>query len=85
MFMYDDLEGHAPKSMPRKETKKLLSILKEIRRTATMERANFFVFDDESESKMLEIKKLTHVWRTSWILSPLDYLIERYEKVLAET
>ena len=69
--------------MPRKEAEALLENLKDIRRYATMENADFFVFDKESELKMAEIRKLTHVWRTSWILAPLDFLIERYEKFLS--
>lgn len=60
----------------------LLSVLKEIRDTAKMENANFFVFDEKSAEKMDEVRELSHVWRTSWIISPLNVLIERYEKAL---
>lgn len=76
-------DNPVPKSMPRKEMEALLSTLKEIRRVAEMKDANFFVFDDKSKEKMDEIRELSHVWRTSWIISPLDVLIERYEKALA--
>lgn len=72
----------APKSMPRKEMEALLSVLKEIRQTAQMDNANFFVFDEKSAEKMDEIRELSHVWRTSWIISPLDVLIKRYEDAL---
>lgn len=79
---YHLINNPVPKSMPRKEMEALLSTLKEIRRTAEMKDANFFAFDERSKEKMNEIRELSHVWRTSWIISPLDVLIERYENAL---
>lgn len=75
-------DNECPKSMPRKEAEALLITLKEIREVATMKNASFFAFDENSKEKMDEIRELSHVWRTSWILSPLDVLIARYEKLL---
>ena len=70
-----------PPRMPKRETEALLSILRDMRRVATMEDTNFFVFDEDSDEKMAEIRELTRLWRQSYLLSPLDFLISRYEKV----
>lgn len=68
-----------PKSMPKKEMAWLLRELREIRRTATMENASFYVFDKDEPAKMEQIRELTRSWRNSWLIGPLDRLIERYE------
>ncbi len=65
---------NVPKSMPKKEREMLLSELKELRRVATMETANF-----GSQGSTENIKRQTKVWRGSWLIAPLDRLIERYE------
>jgi len=57
-----------PKSMPKKETERLLSILVGVRNSATMASA---AFPDN-------LKEETRLWRDSWIISPLDAIIDRY-------
>jgi hypothetical protein len=82
MVMDEMRKNPVPKGMNRRELKRLIAVLREIRKVATMDNANFFVFDEKSKEKMNEIKALSHVWRTSWIISPLDLLIDRYEEAL---
>lgn len=82
MNYYMNRHKKPPKTMPKKETEALLRELREIRQVATMETANFFPFVEDSEEKMNELRALTRVWRQSWIIEPLDRLIERYESHL---
>lgn len=63
-----------PKTMPKKELEMLLSELKELRQTATMESAHF-----GSQEITEDIKRKTETWRNSWIIGSLDRLIKRYE------
>ena len=58
-----------PKTMPVREMRRMLDELRKIRQTATMETADF----------NSEIKRATSLWRKTWLLNPLDALIERYE------
>jgi len=69
-----------PKTMPKKEMEALLSGLKELRSSATFESANFFVFDEDSDAKMKEVREVTRIYRQSWLIEPLDRLIKRYSK-----
>lgn len=59
------------KTMPRKEARLLVSLLRELRETATMKNADF----------PQELKDKTRLWRNTWLVSPLDDLIERYEAI----
>ena len=74
---YYRFSRRVPATMPKRETAMLVSLLKEIRETATMKTANFYVFDPDSDQKMDELRKLTRVWRRSWLIAPLDDIIER--------
>lgn len=57
-----------PKTMPKRERAELVLALERIRDIATMETA---ALDPE-------IKEITRLWRESWIIEPLERLIERY-------
>lgn len=76
-------ERKVPKSMPKKETEALVEELKELRRVATFESAGFFIFEDDAEERNNEIREITKLYRESWLIRPLDELIERYEAVIA--
>lgn len=56
------------------EKKKMLRILKEVRNLMTME-----TFGGTDEEKVKLIKEETKLWRESWILPPLDDVIEHLE------
>jgi hypothetical protein len=58
------------KTLGRKDAETLYNSLKEIRRTATMETADF----------TNKIKEETLVWRQSWILHPLDTVIAQIKQ-----
>lgn len=66
------------KTLGRREAKKMFYSLCDVRRTATMEGANF---DIRRPGVTKEIKDITKLWRRSWIIAPLDRIIER----IAET
>lgn len=61
--------GKPPKSMPIKERRDLVNKLKEIRRDATMESSNI----------PQEIKDTIQLYQRTWVIEPLDELINRYE------
>lgn len=69
--------------MPKRETEALISELKEIARVAKMETANFGGMGGGSDPTDF-IRERTRLWRNSWIISPLEALIERYEQALKE-
>ena len=52
----------------------MLRILKEVRNLMTME-----TFGGTDEEKVKLIKEETKLWRESWILPPLDDVIEHLE------
>ena len=75
------MERHKqPPKMPKQETEALLSELRELHRTATMENADFGRGNKENPTGF--IKERTQLWRKSWLISPLEKLIERYERAL---
>lgn len=83
-----NLSGLPPKSLPKGEIKGLIEELKEIREIATMNTAKFTRIRETQLNEMLKIdpkyvsefiRERTRIWRHSWIIDPLDELIERYE------
>ena len=62
-----------PKTMPKREMELLIQSLKRIRLSATMKAADF----------PNEWKQEMRLWRETWLLAPLDDLIERYEAALS--
>ena len=68
--------------MPKRETEDLLRELKEIRQTATMERADFGNLLSKEDNPTEFIRKKTDLWRRNWLIAPLDRIIERYESAL---
>jgi hypothetical protein len=52
-----------------------LSKLKDIRRRATMEGTIF-------KKQFKQFKEVTHNWRATWIIDPLDEIITALEKAL---
>lgn len=71
-------------------TKKDLAVLKEVRESATMERAGFGMpedrvtwsggFNGEGSAHPTEyIREQTRLYRESWIIAPLDKLIAKLE------
>lgn len=69
---------------------KIINDLKDIRRIATMDTAKFSTwcmpFNSKYRKEMTSdelndiIKTTTEMWRVSYIISPLDVLIEKLEK-----
>lgn len=53
------------------DLRRVLSIVREVQETATMENADF----DES------IKERTELWRSTWLIRPLDVAIGLLERV----
>lgn len=51
--------------------------LKEIVNTATMNNASFYMNNEEKNN---EIKRVTRLWRETWIISPLNHIINDIEK-----
>jgi hypothetical protein len=79
-YMNDKFRNaRAPKSMPISEVRSLVDELKEIRDYATLKTASFGKkdFDDM-------IKETVRIHHDSWIIMPLNILIERYEAFLTE-
>ena len=77
------MERHKqPPKMPKQETRALLSELRELHRTATMESANFDGSNREHRTEF--IREKTQLWRETWLISPLEKLIERYERALID-
>ena len=72
--MHRQIYKDVPKTMPKSEREMLLSELKELRRTASMEMAHFGN-DETTES----IRCQTKIWRDTWLIGPLEMLIKRYE------
>ncbi|MBI5933300.1 MAG: hypothetical protein HY867_06295 [Chloroflexi bacterium] len=60
-----------PSTMPIREAEMLVEKLKELRKTATM----------DSTLCTEEVKRDLKVWRETWLIAPLDDLIERYSAV----
>lgn len=62
-----------------KAAESILDKLEEIRRVATMETADF---DDPQTDNIntAEIRRLTELWRQSWIISPLDRCIAKIKQ-----
>lgn len=79
-FNFSHYGGTCPQ-MPVNELEFLIEELKRVRDTATMDRANFDPFDHGKLTAM--IRKVTKVWRETWIVYPLEGLIYRYERQLA--
>ena len=78
----------------KKQARLLLAELKEARRAATLERASFeftgetvrtngsFAGDEDgAETPTNYIKRKTRLYRQSWIIEPLDRVIEELERV----
>lgn len=61
------------KTLGRKDAERLYYVLKEVRRTSTMEGASFDGIHGGNKTK--EIKEATELWRQSWIISPLSRVI----------
>lgn len=60
-------------AMGKKEARRLLSVAKEARRAALMERASFGPNTED-------IKVITDLYRRSWIVNPLDRIISALEQ-----
>lgn len=76
-----------PKTMPKKELVMLLNALREIRRSATFKLASFKdlkVIQDNPARSESTVKEVTSPFRRSWIIDPLDEIIERYENYLED-
>lgn len=77
--------GPVPASMPLKEAKRIRQCLIQLRDTATMETANFSRPDLKGSVEMDKaIKDMTKLWRESWLIDPLNAMIERYESWINE-
>lgn len=80
-----------PVGMPKQEREALITELKELLVIAKMERANFdhypaeevvanFIKGEPNPTTVTDfIKERTELWRKSWLIGPLEALIERYE------
>jgi hypothetical protein len=80
-LMHWYMEKHKqPPKMPKQETEALLSELRELHKDAMMKNANFSRGSKENPTKF--IKERTHLWRRTWLIIPLERLIERYERAL---
>lgn len=78
------------KNLGKKKVKNILRRLENIRRTATMENASFYLNKENkdwlkmgNEADTNKIKEATHLWRSSWIILPLDEVIKELESILA--
>jgi len=71
-----------PKGMPKKEREALLTELRQLLSCAKMENANFnSLFDDvefDPKNPDAYIKEKTRLFRDSYLVYPLEELIERY-------
>lgn len=65
-------------NLGKKRLNRLIDKLKELRRISTMETANFDIFNPQTT---IFIKETTRLYRESWLIEPLDRLIEEFEKL----
>lgn len=75
----------------KKKAKIILRKLREVRKTATMESASFYLqkepgdwlkMGNETDTEL--IREATKLWRQSWILHPLREVIEELEAIYPE-
>jgi hypothetical protein len=74
-----------PPKMPKRELQALISELKQIAKVARMESCDFGSIGNASignKNPTQFIRERTKLWRHSWIIGPLEELIDRYEKAL---
>lgn len=83
-----------PRGMPKREVRALIEELKELLDVAEMKSANF---DSPFDSPLTNsvpidpqrptefIRDRTRIWRQSWLIRPLQALIDRYEATLPPT
>lgn len=65
-------------NLGKRRLNRLLKELKELRRISTMESANFDIYNPETTEF---IKEKTKLYRESYLISPLDRLIEEFEEL----
>ena len=74
--------------MYKRELKKLKTELEVVRRTATMEHSHFENITSNATHTVNErevtdfVRERTRLWRESWLVHPLDVMIERIEDCL---
>lgn len=73
--------GENWKPLGRRQAYDVLRLLREARESATMKNASFGGFGKEGEKKTKEIKEETRLYRQSWIISPLDRVINQLESL----
>lgn len=66
--------------MPKRETEALLQTLKEMLSDAKMEDASFGWKDENDPTEM--IKETTKLYRDTYLVDPIEFLIARYESAL---
>lgn len=71
------MNNNKPPQMPQRELRSLLIILRNVLRAAKMEDASFGMIGSDNDPTEF-IKERTRVYRQSWIVAPLEELIERY-------
>lgn len=71
-----------PKSMPKREKEALVSTLEEVVRAAKMESADFGNGASPEENPTQFIKETVDLHHHTWIVSPLEALIDRYKAEL---
>jgi len=69
-----------PKSFPKREREALLSELRRLLSVAEMKHTDFGRIGSPEENPTEFIRERTRLWRESWLIDPLEYLIKRYEK-----
>lgn len=71
-----------PKSMPKTEREQLVMILKRLKEHAELTNANFghAMIHISGERTITEyVKETTRLYRASWLIHPIQELIDRYE------
>lgn len=53
--------------------------IREAHRCATMKDCHLYPMDPNGDKKMDDLRELTDLWRSSWILSPLESGLERLD------
>ena len=66
------------------EIEKVIDELEEISRVSTMETAGFMSHDFTLEATTSFVKKVTRLWRETWITDPLQRIIDDLKKEIRQ-
>lgn len=73
------------KYLGKKRARVIISRLKDVIRDASMDGSQFSLSGGMGNQKDTEvIRKATHLWRTSWILSPLNDVLRDLENLYSK-